>query len=100
MPNKTKRTEKSKQPKLAKPAKPKGNQPAIKAIVGDSAALTPPLPLTGDSEVSDTASLPQCAQTGQERRTALDHALSGPWAAEDISMIRRVESGGRCLWAM
>ncbi len=63
--------------------------------VGD--ALPPP---PWDNEVSDTASLGHPAQTPEERREALDHALNGPWAAEDISAIRRVESEGRYLWVL
>jgi hypothetical protein len=72
------------------------NTSSTQQFVPPTPALLPPW----DGEVSDTASLPQCAQTAQDRRAALDHALNGPWAAEDISMIRRVESEGRCLWVM
>ena len=54
-----------------------------------------------DGEVSDTEvdTLNRCAKTPEERRLTLDYAVNA-WAAEDISMIRRVESQDRCLWVM
>ena len=63
----------------------------IKRITGT------PKPANWDGELSDS---PVCASTAQERRQTLDDALNGIWAAEDITLIQRIESEGRCMWVM
>jgi hypothetical protein len=40
------------------------------------------------------------ALNGFERHLALEHAIGNVWTTEDISAVRRVESGGRFLWVM
>jgi len=42
----------------------------------------------------------RCAANAAERHVVLDHAVSNIWATEDIGMIQRVESNGRCMWVM
>ncbi|HKX62718.1 MAG TPA: hypothetical protein VJS65_12750 [Verrucomicrobiae bacterium] len=55
-----------------------------------------------DGAVGDTVVLGpgRCAANAAERHVVLDHAVSNSWATEDIGMIQRVESNGRCMWVM
>jgi hypothetical protein len=96
MPSQPKGSKKPNQAKTDQRGKPKTDRLPRDFAAQASLSLPP-----WDREISDTASpLNGCAEAAQDRRTALDHALNGSWAAEDISMIRRVESEGRCLWVM
>jgi hypothetical protein len=80
-------------------------RPAAKKLSRDFA---PPLKAAGvvpppwDREFDDhnVPGLGRCAATAFERKQALDHAVTNVWTTEDISVIRRVESGGQCKWAM
>ena len=60
------------------------------------------MPPGGDDEFLDSnvPGLGRNATNAYERHVALDHAVTGVWAAEDISAIRRVESTGSYKWVM
>jgi hypothetical protein len=99
------------QPKSQRKSKSKGTRPKSKAgAPPPPRAGSPPVaaaaaPAPGgenwDASVSDTVVLPgRCATNAEQRHVVLDHAVSNVWAAEDIGMIHRVESNGRCMWVM
>src|SRR6185436_2400940 len=97
------------QPKSQSKSKSKGTRPKSKAgAPPPPRAGSPPVVAAAapgaenwDTSVSDTVVLPgRCAANAEERHVVLDHAVSNVWAAEDIGMIHRVESNGRCMWVM
>jgi len=75
------------------PKKKKAASPKAPPIVPS------PLP-HWDRELTDKVVINKCAETPQELRQTLDHAVNNTWSAEDITMIRRVESEKRCMWVM
>jgi hypothetical protein len=64
----------------------------------DSAPDT--VPWDREFDDNNVPGLNRPASNGYERHLALEHAIGNVWATEDISAIRRIESGGRFLWVM
>ena len=71
---------------------PKGKKSKKSGVV---AAALPEDDFQSDLETA----LGQCASNAKERRATRTEALQR-WAAIDVARLERVDSGGRCGWAM
>ena len=102
------KTSRKKSTRTAKPKRPvRVTRAGLRAGVrGDVRGLDAPSSAPGavpwDREFDDNnvPGLNRPAGNGFERHLALEHAIGNVWTTEDISAIRRVESGGRFLWVM
>jgi hypothetical protein len=84
-------------------ATPKARPFATDAIPRAFAAPAPAvdgIPWDLQFDDNDVPGLNGPATTGFQRHTALQHVVTNVWTNEDISLVQRVESGGRFLWVM